>query len=79
MVINDVYFYTKNRLQGSFCIGFDNDHTYPVDVNIQISALVVTKKYKDVAQQKEHVKARKVRLNKTRMNIESSKVRINTN
>ena len=67
------------RLQGRIYIGFDNDHTYPVDVDVRLSAVVVTKTYEDKQYTKEKITERKVTLNKKRMVINSSKVRVNSN
>jgi hypothetical protein len=69
----------QSRLQQTVYIGFDNDHTYPVDVNVRVSAVVVTKIYEDKQYEKEKITARKVTLDKKRMVVKESKVRVNTN
>lgn len=65
------------RLQGRVYFGFDNDHTYPVDVDIRFSVVQITKTYQDVQYQKEKVTPRKVTLNKQRIVVKSEKIRVN--
>jgi hypothetical protein len=57
--------------------GFDNDYAVPVDVNVRVSIVVVTKIYEDKLYQKEKVTSRKVTLNKKKMELKESKVRVN--
>jgi len=65
------------RLQGRFYIGFDNDHTYPVDVDVRFSVVQLTKTYSDVEYKKEIVTPRKVTLNKKRAVVKTDEVRVN--
>lgn len=65
------------RLQGRIYFGFDNDHAYPVDVDVRFSVVQITKTYQDIQYQKEKITARKVTLNKQRMVVATDKIRVN--
>lgn len=66
-----------NWFPSTIYLGFDNDYMIPIDVDIKVSAIVVTKIYEDKQYEEEKVTARKVTLNKNRMVVKESKVRVN--
>lgn len=64
-------------MQGSVYLCLDNDHTYPVDVLIKFSAVLITKTYENKQYTREEEKPRYVKLNKKKMIIKSTKIMVN--
>lgn len=65
-------------MQGTVYLCLDNDHTYPVDVLIKFSAVVINKTYENKQYTREEQKPIYVTLNKKRMVVNTSKIRVNS-
>ena len=64
--------------QGGFTIKLYNDNFKEgIDVNVKILAVKVNKTYQDNEYKKQKITARKVTLNKIRMVVKTTKIRIN--
>lgn len=72
--------YGKNsqRLQGSFYIGLHNDNqTTGIDANVKIVVIKEIKTYEDKEYDRQKVTPRYVKLNKKRMVVNTTKIRVN--
>lgn len=70
----------SNLLQGSYYIGLYNDNEVTgIDVNVKIVVIKEIKTFADVTYDREKVTPRYVTLNKRRMQINTSQIRVNAN
>ena len=74
---SDYYKFTDNNLQGEYYLCLYNDNNFrKIDVYVQVVAIIETTVYQDVQYERWKTQPRYVTLNKRRMSVSSTQVRV---